>query len=393
MNKSLPSTVSPLSLGLISLGLIAGCSGSETGDGAKGDGGTGGGMTWQDPGMGTGGNTLGSGGDAVGSGGLGSGGAGLGSGGEGSGTGGSTQGTGGDGSGAGAASSGGAPGDGGSPSDGGSPGTGGTLGECVMNSPPGQYVETIENTWDEMTGQISGNGARPPNASILNFDNSIMDQIFESDGTLNYCVRWESNATLSATNRDKLEEALERNINQWIDQLEGQNCFPYDHIPVKVVGWAAMNRSQFDWGDDDHPGLMYIGDDSFESAPQCAQTCGRFFHKQPGYQYPGCEGGRDNHYDMSLWLTAGMQGGAGGDWGQRIGQEYFIGAIDQGTIHILSHEMGHGFGFPDYYNWGAWFPGVSPPHTIMNAGASTQITEWDTWMMRRLWSELKADRF
>lgn len=288
--------------------------------------------------------------------------------------------------------SGGAPSAGGSPGDGGSPSTGGSPGECVVASPPSEYVETIEATWDEMTGQISGNGARPPNASILDFDNSILDQIFENDGTLSYCVRWESSATLSASNRDKLEAALERNINEWIDQLEGQDCFPYDHIAVQVVGWAAMNRARFDWADGAHPGLMYIGDDSFENAPQCAQACGRFFNRQPGFQYPGCEGGRANHYDMSLWLTAGMNGGAGGDWGQRIGQEYFVGAIDQTTIHILSHEMGHGFGFPDYYNWGSWFPGLAPPHTIMNAGAAAVVTDWDTWMMRRLWSELKTDR-
>ncbi len=387
-------------LTILCLGLGTACSGVD--DPGGDDSSTGGSMSFEDPNLGTGGATAGTGGAGMATGGnLATGG------GPSTSTGGAPSGgavgVGGDpipsGGTGGVASSGGSTGTGGEgtggapTSDGGSPGTGGSPGECIINSPPSEHVQTIEATWDEMTGQISGNGARPPNASILNFDNSIMDQIFENDGTLNYCVRWESNATLSATNRDKLEDALERNINQWIDQLEGQDCFPYDHIPVKVVGWAAMNRSSFGWADNEHPGLMYIGDDSFESAPQCAQACGRFFNKQPGYQYPSCSGGRANHYDMSLWLTAGMNGGAGGDWGQRIGQEYFIGAIDQSTIHILSHEMGHGFGFPDYYNWGSWFPGLAPPHTIMNAGASAQITDWDTWMMRRLWSELKTDRF
>lgn len=40
---------------------------------------------------------------------------------------------------------------------------------------------------------------------------------------------------------------------------------------------------------------------------------------------------------MSLWLTAGMEGGAGGDWGQRVGSEYFLGALD--NPHIWLHEF------------------------------------------------------
>lgn len=378
-----------------------------------------GGATWEDPGLGSGG--VATGGSADGSGGIapGSGGLAPGVGGDVSGAGGipSTGGTsvtgGTDGSGGevssggvidsgsgGVAASGGTSGDGGAPAAGGAgsggavSGSGGDAGTCTVATPPAEFVETIEATWDEMTGALEarGAGARPPNASVLSFENTILDQIFENDGELSYCVRYESTEVLSAANRDKLEAALERNINEWIDQLEGQDCFPYTRVPVKVVGWAAMNRATFNWADGEHPGLMYIGDDSHEDAPQCAQECGRFFHREAGYQYPGCSGGRANHYDMSLWLTEGFQGGAGGDWGQRVGRSYFTGAIDQPTLHILSHEMGHGFGFPDYYNWSTWVPGVAAPHSIMVAGAALEVTDWDTWMIRRLWSELKTDR-
>lgn len=369
-------------------------------------------MTYEDPGLGSGG--LGSGGSATGGTTTGAGGLLQGSGGVvgGDGTGGASESSGGavepgsgggigsggstssGGASSGGASSGGGTDGSGSTSSGGSGNTGGDSGTCTISSPPSEFVETIEATWDEMTGALEGQGAgaRPPNASVLNFNNTILDQIFENDGELSYCVRYESTVTLSATNRDKLEDALERNLNEWIEKLEGQDCFPYDHVPVKVVGWAAMNRATFDWSDGAHPGLMYIGDDSFEDAPQCSQACGRFFHREAGYQYPGCTGGRESHYDMSLWLTEGFQGGAGGDWGQRVGRSYFIGAIDQTTLHILSHEMGHGFGFPDYYNWSTWVPGVPAPHSIMVAGAAAEVTDWDTWMIRRLWSELKADR-
>ena len=42
---------------------------------------------------------------------------------------------------------------------------------------------------------------------------------------------------------------------------------------------------------------------------------------------------------MSLWLTDGMDGGAGGDWGQRVGKEYFMENINSENIHIVLHEM------------------------------------------------------
>ncbi len=383
------ASLKALSLGLsVFLGLSA-CavtSGEADEDAEDGDDS----MFWEDPDFGTGGGD--GDGDGLFTGGSSAAG-GASSGGVGSG--GTFSGSGGVSSSGGQSASGGESGDGGSDSTGsGGTGSGGSPASCTTSAPPSQYVQTLNATWQEMTGQLAGQGAgaRPAQASILNFRNSILDQIFETNGTLNFCVRYESTVTLSATNRDKLVAALERNLNEWIDQIEDYDCFPYDHVPVKVVGWAAMSRATFGWQDGEHPGLMYIGDDSFESAPQCAQACGRFFHRQAGYQYPDCQGGRANHYDMSLWLTEGMSGGAGGDWGQRVGRGYFIGAIDQTTLHILSHEMGHGFGFPDYYNWSTWVPGVPAPHSIMVAGAASSVTQWDTWMMRRLWSEMKENR-
>jgi hypothetical protein len=47
--------------------------------------------------------------------------------------------------------------------------------------------------------------------------------------------------------------------------------------------------------------------------------------------------------DESLWLTDGFQGGAGGDWGQRVGQEYFMQNVNSENIHIYLHELGHTF--------------------------------------------------
>jgi hypothetical protein len=238
-----------------------------------------------------------------------------------------------------------------------------------------------------MTGGFQGQtGARPSSASVENFRNLILDQLFAAQGSLKFCVRWESTQTASATLRDQIEQALQRGVNEWFSKLTNYDCFPYQEIPVQVTGWATADRNLLDWSDDSV--RIDVGDFR-EGAPQCLESCGRFFHQQAGYTYPNCPGGAAGHYDMSLWLTQGMSGGAGGDWGQRVGSEYFVNSVTQEHQHIWLHEFGHGLGFPDYYNWDVWAPGVASPDSVMVAGRAALVTEWDTWMMRRLWSELQ----
>lgn len=100
--------------------------------------------------------------------------------------------------------------------------------------------------------------------------------------------------------------------------------------------------------------------------------------------YALCPGGASRRYDMSLWLTAGMGGGAGGDWGQRVGSEYFLGALD--NPHIWLHEFGHTLALDDFYDWTP--TGVIS--FIMKAGASTVVTDFDIWMMRDWWRHLAS---
>jgi len=85
------------------------------------------------------------------------------------------------------------------------------------------------------------------------------------------------------------------------------------------------------------------------------------------------------------WLTSGFGGGAGGDWGQRIGSEYFMSSINNDSIHILLHEMGHTFGLNDFYDWDP----LPNEGFIMKAGSATTITEFDKWMLRDFWRHLK----
>ncbi len=242
-------------------------------------------------------------------------------------------------------------------------------------NPPAKYVAALAKMWkhqEDTYGDLNG------------FPNYLFDQVMAAKGSINYCVRWDSKASVSVKQRDQIQSNLARQFQKWIDQLNengrGWDNWPYKQVSVKVVGWAVRDRSQLKWSDNSVD--VYVNDIS-ENAPQCSEPCGRIFHQDGNYS--GCPGGSAHHYDMSLWLTDGMNGGAGGDWGQRIGQEYYVGALGQENIHILLHEMGHGWGLNDFYD----FDPLPEEGFVMKAGSAMEITEFDKWMLRDFWRHLK----
>jgi hypothetical protein len=170
-------------------------------------------------------------------------------------------------------------------------------------------------------------------------------------------------------------------MDQMLDNGQGWNNWPYRQVPVKVVGWAVRDRAQLEWTDNSVD--IYVNNIN-ENAPQCSPACGRFFHQDGNYS--GCPGGASHHYDHSLWLTAGFGGGHGGDWGQRVGSEYFMNNLNATNIHIFLHELGHTYGLDDFYDWDP-LPGQG---FIMKAGSASTITEFDKWMFRDWWRHLKS---
>ncbi|WP_433373035.1 cellulose-binding domain-containing protein [Actinoplanes sp. CA-142083] len=243
-------------------------------------------------------------------------------------------------------------------------------------NPPSSLVQPLAAVWshEEQTyGDLYG------------FKNYGWDQLFAGGGAINYCVRWDSTAHVTAAQRDAVAAALQRQYQKWMDQMLDNgvawNNWPYKQVPVKVVGWAVRDRAQLEWTDTSVD--IYVNNIR-ENAPQCVESCGRFFHQDGNYS--GCPGGASHHYDHSLWLTAGFGGGAGGDWGQRIGSEYFMSNLNATNIHILLHEMGHTYGLDDFYDWDP-LPGQG---FIMKAGSATSITEFDKWMFRDFWRHLKS---
>jgi hypothetical protein len=243
--------------------------------------------------------------------------------------------------------------------------------------PPSDLTTPLDEVWQHEVSTYT---------DLYGFKNYIWDQLMAAKGSINYCVRWDSSASVTAAQRDQVQTTLARQFQKWIDQLQengqGWDGFPYATVPVKVVGWAVRDRSQLQWSDSS---VDVTVNNINEDAPQCNPACARFFHQDNDYS--GCPGGAAHHYDLSLWLTAGMTGGAGGDWGERIGSEYYMSNLSTDNVHILLHEMGHGYGLDDFYDW---TPPGGPCCFIMNAGTATYITEFDKWMLRDFWRHLKS---
>jgi hypothetical protein len=238
-------------------------------------------------------------------------------------------------------------------------------------NPPANLSAALDQVWQHQEDTYS---------NLYGFRNYGWDQIMANRGYLNYCVRWDSSARVTAAQRDAVHAALQRQVQKWMDVMAGHNGWPYTQVPVKVVGWAVRDRAQLEWTDNSVD--IYVNNIR-ENAPQCSEPCGRFFN-QSG-TYPNCPGGAARHYDQSLWLTAGFSGGAGGDWGQRVGSEYFMSALNAADIHIFLHEVGHTFGLDDFYDWSPAVGGF-----LMKAGSATRITDFDAWMLRDWWRHLKS---
>lgn len=245
-------------------------------------------------------------------------------------------------------------------------------------NPPSGLVQPLGEVWNHVESTYP---------DLYGFRNYGWDQVMANRGSVNYCVRWESDAPVSAALRDQIHAALKKQFGKWTAAMvesdgTGHNAWPYRNVPVNIVGWAVKNRSQLQWSDNSVD--IYAGTPDSGGAPQCAPDCGRFFHQDGDYSR--CPGGAARHYDQSLWLTKGFQGGAGGDWGQRVGQEYFTSALGQENIHIYLHEVGHTFGLDDFYDWTP----TGQCCFLMKAGSATQITEFDKWMFRDFWRHLKS---
>jgi hypothetical protein len=191
-----------------------------------------------------------------------------------------------------------------------------------------------------------------------------------------------------------LESTIERWFNDWFKSLGSYGCFPYgDGIKVKVTGWAVRPGKESLLGKLD-PSIPVYTETDGEGEPKCPDDCSSFVHWD--HKFPNCKGGDANHSDYWLWFDDKLPGNGGaaavgGDWGLRMPVSTFVGAFANKSFGIVEHEMGHGFGFQDYYDWTGSKP-KGGSLMIVQSSQSQSPTVGDQWLLRRTWKEMKALR-
>jgi M6 family metalloprotease-like protein len=254
----------------------------------------------------------------------------------------------------------------------------------TMDSLPTEYQESMDWVWQN----------RILDEQSTSRWNLIFDQIVAGDGTLNYVVKWQSSTALTYEQRQKFQSMLERQVNAWTDWLVDFEGWPYEHVNVDVVGWAVSDESLIlDRHDDEVVYTTCTVDELHssnsaipEALPYAPSEDSRAEHYYDSdYEYPG------TRFDMYLWGTTSFEGGAGGDWGQRVSDEYILQNLDAQDAHIIEHEIGHGFGLTDFYDEDktpTWPEGTT---NIMVSGWATEVTDYDGWMLRYVWDKIKDE--
>jgi hypothetical protein len=263
-------------------------------------------------------------------------------------------------------------------------GTGGS-GTCEVGEPPASVADWVDASWNAEAGN-----------NIRNRSAWLHDSAMKGGGEINVCVRWGATRTATTDLRDKIAPTMEAWFNKWFTFLDGYDCFPYSGVTVKVTGWAVKpgQESLIEWSDRTVP--VYIETETGSdppNEPKCPDNCGFFFHWD--HTFPNCAGGEANHFDYSLWLDDALPGSGaaavGGDWGLRMPVSSFLSGVDQENNGVTLHEIGHGFGIQDYYEWG------NNPRpeggSVMIVGTANAPTVGDQWLLRRIWQETRALRY
>ncbi|KAI5359810.1 putative metallopeptidase, catalytic domain superfamily [Septoria linicola] len=255
----------------------------------------------------------------------------------------------------------------------------GAIPEATAWNPPSGMETALDQVWKQTVKE---------NAGWSDNKDWILDQLMANNGSINYCVRWNTDYTSTEANRTKTASALQRSLEKWVDVLVDFDGFPLTSTEVNVVGYAVKDISLLEGDTSDID--IYTSTDA-DGVPECNTACYRGAHLNDADYLDTCPGGADSRYDISLWLDdslEGQMGGFGGNWGQELGPDYLLETVEDENVHILLHEMGHGFGLLDFYDW------VPEGQTnfIMMAGSAMQVTEFDAWMLRDWWRKLKAVR-
>jgi len=255
---------------------------------------------------------------------------------------------------------------------------------CDWSSPPANVSAWVNESWSSELG----NNIRTRKA--WNLDNVMLNK-----GSLNLCVRWGATSAVPASVRMNLAATIQRWFNDWFKALGSYGCFPYANgISVKVTGWAVKPGQQALLAGIDSSIPVYTETDS-QGEPKCPDACSSFVHWD--HKFTSCPGGDANHSDYWLWFDdvlpdANGAAAVGGDWGLRMPVSTFVNHFDDPSFLICEHEMGHGFGFQDYYSWTGSTPTGGSLMIVGSTSGKQSPTVGDTWLLRRTWKEMVALR-
>ncbi|GJC95933.1 cellulose-binding family ii [Colletotrichum higginsianum] len=202
------------------------------------------------------------------------------------------------------------------------------------------------------------------------YKNTAMDQIIDAFGmlsTINVCVRWGSNKTLTETTRQQIASQHTKLYNYWFRWLSGHDNFPFEEVKINYIGWAVRDRVQLQGSLD---GLdVYTGYTDEQGDLDCNPACS--VEKHLDGDFSDCPGGRDHRYHQFLFLNPA--------WG-----EYNMGAAMGYGID------GHTLGFLDYLDLeGNAVPEGNDPRMCVTSFSSPEPPgelRYEAWQWRTPYS-------
>ncbi|KAL1851669.1 hypothetical protein Daus18300_012478 [Diaporthe australafricana] len=273
---------------------------------------------------------------------------------------------------------------------------------CMLtqNDIPDKWKSSVSQAWDNAVIR---------SRDVLNLEsypNWALDQIMDGDGTINVCMRWGANETLTEDDRNQIVAVYEQNYQSWLGFLPGYDNFPYTQVKSRVTGWAVNDESFFQGSSDGFE--IYSNFTDEEGFPTCNPGCSR--HEHPDGDYSSCDGGAQNRFHQFFLLDP--IGFGNFTMAAATGYGFYVGLTGWETVGsklpdwpLLLHETGHTFGFPDYLDDGSrnhticfnlWLPPNAPAEFVMKPGDYGahvhEITEMEGWMTRYWWSRFSRLR-